>query len=642
MTTALLLVDLQHDFLDRDGLVPEKARIVECVSTWLARFRMAGLPVMHIRTQVKTDGSDRMPHWIERGIWQCVAGSHGAMPPPELVEQVGEPVLFKTFYSGFDEPTLDRTLRAMGVDTVVVAGLYTHACVRATALDAYARGYTVLVAADAVGSPEVEHAAISLEFLAARGSTMVDIGWAVSLIPDPPAVAASREAVWEHRNPAQCDVVLGEVPIMDAAAVRRVAAKLASERRAWARLPLGERKARLEAFGKHLESRRNAFIEAIVLDVGKPLTYAAAEFDYALKLLQHTLGTLTSEGETQAGHGYSVHYAALGTVGIITPWNNPLAIPIGKLAPALAWGNAVAWKPALPATRIARMVLKALHQAAPEAAADLVTGDASSGQFLLTHGGLDAATFTGSTRQGKVVAGLFRDRQKPLQAELGGNNAVIVAADADQSAVAATLTPALYGFAGQRCTAPRRLIVDASRRVEFEQALLAQIAGLPIGLPADPGVHVGPLVSRERQQLMASIVRESDGRLLYGGSVPAGFSEGAWFLPTLIGDPSPTSPVVVEESFGPIAVLMSCNGMEDALRLANSVRHGLVTSIFSEDETLISRVLENAESGIVAVNRAPVPIAAEAPFLGWKDSGIGLAEHGRWDRDFYAKPQARY
>lgn len=642
MKAALLLVDLQSDFLNRDGLVPDRESVLKGTVAWLRHFREAGLPVMHVRTVVQSDGTDRMPHWMESGTWLCVDGSAGAEAPAELAEQEREEIFPKTFYSGFENPALSDALDAARVDTVVVAGLYTHACVRATALDAYARGYRVQIAGDAVASAEPVHAELSLDYLAKRGIERVDLCEVSRLTSDGPLLSSGRSKVWELRNPARCAEVLDQVPIMGIDEAKRSTARAEHRQRRWAAIPLVRRKDQLARWVEGIAARRPEFVAQIVLDVGKPIVYAEAEFGYALDLLRHTLETLEKEANADQGKGFKVRYAPVGTVGIITPWNNPLAIPVGKIAPALAWGNGVVWKPALPGTRIARLLLQVLRDVSPEAPLELLTGDDSTGSALLISGALDAVSFTGSTRRGAIVAGLFSDRRKPLQAELGGNNAVIVAADADMNIVASLLAPALFGFSGQRCTAPRRVIVERSHRGVLERALLERIAELRVGEPTDAAVQVGPLVSTARQEQMARIVANADGRPLCGGNAPGDLTHGAWFLPTLIGDPSPDAAVVQKESFGPIAVLMSADDISHALQLSNAVRHGLVTTVFSENERVIRKVMNDAQSGIVAANVAPVPIAADAPFVGWKESGFGPPEHGRWDREFYTKSQARY
>jgi nicotinamidase-related amidase len=170
MKAALVLVDLQHDFLDRAGLVPPREQVTAAVADLLAACRARRLPVIHVHTVVSPDGHDRMPHWIRSGTWACVEGTRGAEVPAAVAPVTGEAIVRKPFFSGFGNPRLDELLREGAVDTVIVAGIYLHGCVRSTVLDAYERGYAVWVADDATGSTEPEHAAQSRAWLATRAA----------------------------------------------------------------------------------------------------------------------------------------------------------------------------------------------------------------------------------------------------------------------------------------------------------------------------------------------------------------------------------------------------------------------------------------------------------------------------------------
>lgn len=640
MKPALLLVDVQEDFLARPGLSPEREVVIAGIAVWLQAFRSAGLPVLHLRTQMREDGGDRMPHWAAAGTRVCVAGSLGVLPPGPLTETVGEPVFSKRFYSGFEDAELQPTLARLGIGHLFIAGLYTHACVRQTALDAYARGMRVTLAADAIASTEPPHAALTLDYLAGRGLSARNLAEAAVDFGIKPPQPLPQGSIWPMRNPANFREILAEIPLGTAEDVVQCRARTAERQPGWAAMPLASRHEALANWLEAIVAGRRELVDCIVLDVGKPITQAEAEFDYALALARHTLASMISDHERH--DGFNLRYAPLGTVGIVSPWNNPLAIPLGKLAPCLAWGNAAIWKPALPGSRVAAMLKAFADAALPDAPFELLTGDAGTGALLLARGQLDAASFTGSSRQGALVARLFADRCKPLQSELGGNNAVIVAADADPRAVAEQLVPAMYSYAGQRCTAPRRIIVDATIRRALEQAMLDAIDRLRIGEPGDPQTQVGPLVTQERRAEIERAVGGADGKLLCGGCVPAGLEHGAWYAPTLIGDPDLGSAIVQEECFGPVAVLLSSRDLDDAIAMANGVPHGLVTTVFSDQPEVLRRVADEACSGIVCANRGLAPIAAQAPFLGWKQSGAGLPEHGRWDKDMYTRPQAHY
>jgi nicotinamidase-related amidase len=175
MQPALVLVDLQQDFLARRGLEPAAQAIVATTARLLDGCRDRGVPVVHVQTVIRADGSDRMPHWKRADHWECVEGTAGAMPPPSLAPAAGETVVRKPVISGYGNPLLEATLRGRGADTLIVAGIYLHGCVRSTVLDAYERGFEVWVADDATGSPEPAHAEHSRAWLATRAARFLTV-----------------------------------------------------------------------------------------------------------------------------------------------------------------------------------------------------------------------------------------------------------------------------------------------------------------------------------------------------------------------------------------------------------------------------------------------------------------------------------
>jgi alpha-ketoglutaric semialdehyde dehydrogenase len=679
MRAALLLVDLQQDYLNRPGLQPAAPQLVAGAAKLLEVCRQSAIPVFHAVTQVRADGSDRMPHWKTADLWACVAGTPGALPPAELAPLPHERIFSKQFFNPFDNPELGAALAASGADTLIIAGLYTHACVRAAALDAYSHGYEVWLAHDAVASTEPEHARLTLDYLEGRAARCLGTQEIAERLAS--SVALSSVQTWQHRNPCNWDEVLAEVPLMRAREVAQAVGEVEEKQVQWERTDIAQRAERLQCWLEVLLDNREKFTALLVREIAKPVMNARAEFDYAIALLRHTLdeaGNEPGEGNQflppvkgkvrmrveelnnrastpslalplQGGGDmqskFDVRHCPLGIVGLITPWNNPLAIPVGKLAPALLYGNAAVWKPALQTSQASRLLLETLAQAGLAEVAALVTGDAGTGRLLTAQKGIAAISFTGSIAAGRAVAAACAAQGKALQAELGGNNAVIVMDCTDVESVAQWIAPALFSFAGQRCTAPRRLIVQASLMGHFEQALVRATLALKLGMPDDVQTQVGPLISREQQARMGVLIesaRTAGARVLCGGKIPQGYTQGCWFEPTLVADVAADSELAQQESFGPIALLMAARDMDHALVLNNAVAHGLVTTIFSDDEGVRRRVVEEAQSGIVAVNQCPLEIDPAAPFGGWKASGIGLPEHGRWDRELYTKPQAVY
>ncbi len=408
---------------------------------------------------------------------------------------------------------------------------------------------------------------------------------------------------------------------------------------------MAERLRLIEAWAQVVERRRESWAELVARQVGKPVGDAREEMDRTVSHLRSCAGLAAMEWESHSAASLVTRHCPRGTIAVITPWNNPVALPVAKIAAALLFGNSVVWKPALPAPLVARAVVDSLVTAGiPQGLLSTVFGDAATAQVLIAHPAVAAVTITGSQRAGQDASLLCARRGIPLQAELGGNNAAVVMADADLDLAARALAVSAFGFAGQRCTATRRIVVEESVRERFTALLLREVTALAIGDPLDPGTRIGPLVSVARRNEVAAAVRRAldydGGQLLCGGTIPEG--KGSWYPPTLVAGLDPDAALVQEESFGPVAVILGAADFDTAMRLCNAVSQGLVAGFFSRDPAQQRLFLAQAQAGILRLNPVGFPVAADAPFGGWKTSGMGLPEHGRWDRDFFARPQAIY
>jgi acyl-CoA reductase-like NAD-dependent aldehyde dehydrogenase/nicotinamidase-related amidase len=660
MTPALVLVDVQNDFLERPDLAPPRETLVAAAARLLAGARERGVPVVHVHTLVRSDGGDAMPHWARRGVRACRRGTAGALPPAELAPRAGEAVVEKRFYSPFGVPAMDEALRALGADTLIVAGLYLHGCVRAAILDGYERGYEILVDDEAVASTDPAHAELSRAYLVERAAAFLPTDAILARLDAARGGAAAAggagggrgagtrtgQRTYRHRNPARLDEILEEVPIGGADEVDAAVAAAEAARTAVERLPGARRRELLEAWARVIEARRDTFAERIAVEVGKPIADAREEVDRGLAHVRAAAGLAGEDGAERLGEGVSVRHRPHGVVGIVTPFNNPLAIPAAKIAAALAFGNAVVLKPALEAAATTRLLIETSRAAGlPAGAVATVHGDAGTARLLVRHPGVRAVSITGSIATGRSVHALCARDGKPLQAELGGNNAAIVLADADLEAEADALARAAYGFAGQRCTAIRRLIVVRPVLGELVAAFARAAAALSLGEPLASATAVGPLVSpRRRDRVRAAVAEAAAGgaRAVLDGGVPAGFERGAWLAPVLLDAVDPGSRVFREETFGPLAVVVPARDLEAAIVLANAVPHGLVAWLASRDPGAKRRFAAAVEAGILRIDRRAPFLHPAAPFGGWKASGVGPPEHGEWDRAFYARPQAVY
>ena len=295
---ALLLVDLQRDFLERPALTPGAEVVCARAAALLEGFRARRLPIAHAHTLTRPDGSDRMPHWKRLGLHACVEGSRGAAPPPALAPREGELQCRKQYYSAFSDPRLDAWLRERGVARLVLAGLYLHACVRSTALDAYERGYELEVVEDAVGSTEPLHGELTRAWLAERAARFRTTDAVLADLGCRPARTAGRDlpAAWiageahpsgthdrfVHRDPCRTARVLAEVPLGGADEVGAAARDAARAGSAWAAAAPERRAELLERFAAELEGERAAFVERLVREVAKPRRFAEEEIGRAV------------------------------------------------------------------------------------------------------------------------------------------------------------------------------------------------------------------------------------------------------------------------------------------------------------------------------------------------------------------------
>jgi alpha-ketoglutaric semialdehyde dehydrogenase len=620
--TALLLVDLQRDYLDRPGLVPDEHAVVSAAAQLLEGFRTAGAPVAHVRTLVRADGSDAMPHWrTSEAALPCVEGTPGAGPPAALAERPGELVARKRFYDGFADPRLDPWLRSRGVTEVVIAGVYTHACVRETALAAYERGYRVVIASDAVGSDRPEHAELTYAWLTGRAAHFRCGDEIVGTLPPAPVDAADE--------------------------VSAAATRAATAQEAWARQPVDARAAALDAWADVLAAREDELVDAIVREVHKVRGAAVDEVRRAIGHVR-TAATLARSGvvdEVSVADGVRVRHVPVGVVGILMPWNNPLALPCGKIAPALAFGNGVVFKPAPEGRATAGLLMDTLAAAGlPAGLVGLVHGGPSTGMAVVTDPLVDAVAVTGAIPTGRAIAEQCTRLGKPLQAELGGNNAALVLADADLDVVVPALVRNAFGYAGQRCTAIRRLVVAREIVDEFSRRVVAETAALRVGDPSDPATDVGPLISAVARDRVSRVVEAAlaGGAILLVGGSASDTPAGAFYSPTVLRVDDPRAAIVQEETFGPVAVIQPADGLSDAIAKANGVEQGLVQAVCTGDAAAAAEVLAAARAGIVQWGPGMVPVHPDAPFGGWKASGYGPPEHGRWDAQFLTRPQSVY
>lgn len=468
-------------------------------------------------------------------------------------------------------------------------------------------------------------------------------------LPDENATESDRLGDRLHLSPGD-EEPLWRVPICSAPEIAVSCYQARQSLTSWADWTRQQRGNVFLKVARRLEKECESLARQIAIDTGKPISDARSEVAFGINLLRSAVEHGNSAGNEDAGNGWWWRRRPLGVVAIITPWNNPLAIPLGKLVPALLFGNAVVWKPAIPGASIAVRVFDLLSECGlPSGVANIVQGDRETADMLMNDGHVDAVTLTGSLSAGYAAQVNCARRFIPLQAELGGNNAAIVWSDAELDAAARQIARGGFGAAGQRCTANRRVIVAQPVHDEFVRRMRTAMRQLPFGDPLDDATVVGPVISREAQNRIASTIDRARhaGAEVYTEHAFAAHGcsvngRGNFIPPTLICCAEPGAEIVQDETFGPVVVVQSASDWGQAIQLCNGVRQGLVAAIFTDSRELQRRFLAEAEAGLLKINLSTAGAAGEAPFGGWKASGIGPPEHGTFDIEFYTRPQTVY
>jgi aldehyde dehydrogenase (NAD+) len=429
--------------------------------------------------------------------------------------------------------------------------------------------------------------------------------------------------------------------LIDDAEVERRIASAVDAQVTWEVEPLARAEA-LEQWARALEKHTDELAQLVTREVGKPISEARGEVERGPRLLRYYAHLiLDAQAEVfpaAAGFRQEVERRALGTVLLITPWNFPVAIPLWKMAPALAFGNTVLFRPSSSAAVVANRLVQLAGSALPENVLAILPTVADQAERLLEDSRVAGVSFTGSSAVGRSVVMRTTARGAPVQAEMGGQNASIVLDDADLVSAATTIASASMSYAGQKCTATSRVIVDSSIANEFIPLLADVVAQLRIGDPEDDGTQVGPLISDAARQVVDASVNVAiadGGTLVLGGK--ALNREGWFYEPTLLELKHPTVSFAQEETFGPAASVIRAEGVDAALAIANGTRYGLAGAVFGGDLDRAVTVARRLRTGIVRVNASTAGVDYFVPFGGNGASGFGAREMGRAARDFYTK-----
>ncbi len=453
--------------------------------------------------------------------------------------------------------------------------------------------------------------------------------------------AGSGTSILASWNPMTGELVQSFVAATDDDVVAAIAEARRSAR-FWSSASALQRHDALLVWAQRLADAEPSLVDAVVEEVGKPIVDAREEIRRAVSIVRyHAASALDPTGATIPSPGSDdlvcTVRAPLGSVGLITPWNFPAAIPVWKIAPALAHGNSVVWKPSPRATGLALRLTELLDHLAP-GVVNVVLGDADVG-LAVARAPLDGLSFTGSTTAGRAVARLALETGARFQAELGGKNASVILADADLDHAVSTVVGAAFGFAGQKCTATSRVIVEAPVAAAVRERLVARTRGLRVGDPRDENTDVGPLIdaaSAHRVEATVAGAVADGGEILVGGHSLADHGP-AFFAPTLVEHVGLASDLARAEIFGPVLAFFEAADTDSALELANDTDFALSAAVFTRNLGLALEFGRRLQAGVVRVNGPTSGLAFNAPFGPFKASGIGTAEQGKAARHFFSR-----
>ena len=444
-------------------------------------------------------------------------------------------------------------------------------------------------------------------------------------------VDASNGATWDVVNPATEEVVR-TVPYGTGADCQAAIDSAASALHGWAGKTAYERGAILKAAADLLRARADELARTTVLESGKPFVQAKGEWIVSADLFEW----FAEEGKRAYGRIVPARSGSkrllvlkqpVGVVGVITAWNFPAYNVARASAAALAAGCTVVARPSefTPLTAM-EMVNVLVEAGLPASVMNLVNGEPDPmGQAMMAHPACAKVHFTGSVRVGKHLMDGASKTVTRLSLELGGNAPVLVFPDVDINQVVSGAVASKFRNGGQVCVAPQRFLVHRGIADEFVDRVADRVAALRVGFGLDPETQVGPLINARQRDRVAALVesaRSLGATVRVGGAAPPDRSKGYFYQPTVVADVQPTMPLYGEEIFGPVMPVASFDEVDEAVAVANSTRYGLAAYVWTNDLKTAIRAWERLEFGMIGVNEW-TPQSTEAPFPGWKESGLG-------------------
>lgn len=456
----------------------------------------------------------------------------------------------------------------------------------------------------------------------------------------------------DNINPSDTSDIIGEYAHASAAQTQQAIDAAYQASSAWGNSSIQYRSDILDNIGSEILQRREELGELVSREEGKTLPEGIGEATRAGQVFKFFAGEALRPGgefidSIRPGLDVSVTRAPMGVVGLILPWNFPIAIPAWKVAPALAYGNAVVFKPAelVPATAHA-MAEIIVNAGVPDGVFNLVMGTgAEVGATIVNHPAVNAISFTGSVRTGRDVALAAASRMAKVQLEMGGKNPLVVLDDADLSTAVECAVNGAYFSTGQRCTASSRLIVTEGIHDKFVAAVSERMGKLTVDHALKAGTDIGPVVDqRQLQQNLDYIqVGINDGaNLVCGGEQVSRDTQGFFMTPALFTESSNKMRINREEVFGPVATVIRVKDYEEALATANDTEFGLSSGIVTTSLKYSSHFKRHIQSGVASVNVPTAGVDYHVPFGGIKSSSYGSREQGSYAKEFYTTVKTAY
>ena len=464
------------------------------------------------------------------------------------------------------------------------------------------------------------------------------------------------KSVTANINPSDLSDVVGEYAQGDASDVNAAVAAATAAFPAWSVSGIQARHDALDKIGNEILARKEELGDLLAREEGKTRPEAIGEVARAGQIFKFFAGEclrLTGESlpSVRPGIGVEITREPIGVVGLITPWNFPIAIPAWKIAPALAFGNCVVLKPADLVPGSAWALADIIHRSGiPAGVFNLVMGRGSViGNALVQHADVAAISFTGSVGVGRGIGAACVESGKKVQLEMGGKNPQVVLDDADLKQAVELSAQSCYYSTGQRCTASSRLIVTDKIYPAFVAALQARMAKIKVGDARAAGTDIGPVVSQAQleQDLSYVEIAKAEGAVLAAGGARVAChtgsgKQGFFMQPALLVDSTPTMRINREEVFGPVASVIRVRDYEEALAVANDTAFGLSAGIATTSLKYASHFKRHAQAGMVMVNLPTAGVDYHVPFGGRKGSSYGPREQGRYAQEFYTTVKTAY